>query len=81
MPYILEALRYKLQMAEGVQPETAGELNYCITQLVKNFLGEKPNYERYNAAIGALESAKLELYRRKVVPYEDLKIQENGDVY
>jgi len=32
-------------------------------------------------AIGALECAKLELYRRVAAPYEDTKIAENGDVY
>lgn len=31
--------------------------------------------------VGALESAKLELYRRKVSPYEDQKIEANGDVW
>lgn len=31
--------------------------------------------------LGALEGAKLELYRRKISPYEDIKIEENGDVY
>jgi hypothetical protein len=57
-----------------------GTLNYIITRLVHWYLGDKPNYERYNAAIGVLECAKLELYRRKVSPYEDEKIKENGDV-
>ena len=31
--------------------------------------------------LGAVECAKLELYRRAVVPYEKKKIKENGDVY
>jgi len=30
---------------------------------------------------GVLECAKLELYRRIAAPYEDTKIEENGDVY
>ena len=59
----------------------AGPLNYLITRLVLRWLGDHPNYERYNAAVGVLESAKLELYRRAVAPYEDAKIKENGDVY
>jgi len=33
-----------------------------------------------NDAIGALEGAKLELYRRVISKYEDKKIMENGDV-
>jgi hypothetical protein len=62
-------------------PRTEGELNYMITLLVTLYLGPKPNYVKHNSAIGALECAKLELYRRKVAPYEDTKILENGDVY
>jgi len=31
--------------------------------------------------LGALEGAKQEFYRRKVVQYEENKIAENGDVY
>jgi hypothetical protein len=64
-----------------------GELNYLITRVVQKYVwskaacGGKPNYRRFNAAIGALECAKLELYRRAVAPYEDQKIKENGDVY
>ncbi len=39
------------------------------------------NYDNYNTVIGVLESMKLEMYRRTVAPYEDLKVQENGDVF
>lgn len=60
---------------------SAGELNFAITNMVLGYLGEKPNYAAFNNAIGALECAKLELYRRMVAPYEDLKISLNGDVY
>jgi len=38
-------------------------------------------YDDYNTLIGVLENIKLELYRRKIIPYEDIKIKENGDVY
>ena len=62
-------------------PCNPGTLNYIITRLVVWYLGENPNYERYNAAIGVLECAKQELYRRKIAPYEDEKCEENGDVY
>jgi hypothetical protein len=60
---------------------TPGELNYLITAAVIRYLGKFPKYERLNAAIGALECAKLELYRRVVSPYEYSKIEDNGDVY
>ena len=38
-------------------------------------------YSKINALIGVLECAKLELYRRVAAPYENDKIDENGDVY
>lgn len=63
-------------------PENPGELNYLITFLVRSYLdykGEK--YQTYNDIMGALEGAKLELYRRQVAPYENEKIKANGDVY
>jgi hypothetical protein len=81
MPYIKWKRRMDILPGEMPHAETAGELNYIITWLVKDYLDDNPNYERFNSAVGVLESAKLELYRRKVAPYEDEKIKENGDVY
>lgn len=62
-------------------PKNVGELNFLITRMVDLYLGSRPNYAAYNEAIGVLECAKLELYRRLVAPYEDRKIAENGDAY
>jgi hypothetical protein len=60
----------------------AGEYNYIITRLANYFLAEKGlNYANVNELIGALECAKLELYRRVASPYEDKKLAENGDAY
>jgi hypothetical protein len=79
MPYITEDRRDCIDT--GSLPETAGELNYALTQIVRLYLGGSPNYQRFNDAIGALEGCKLELYRRQVSPYEDKKIVQNGDVF
>ena len=38
------------------------------------------SYSNYADIIGALECAKLELYRRGVGPYEDIAIAKNGDL-
>jgi len=38
-------------------------------------------YQTFNDILGALEGAKLEVYRRVVGPYENGKMSENGDVY
>jgi len=69
-----------------------------ILSYVQNFLGEKPNYQRYNDMTGALILCAKEIERRlnidvkrmfkgivdsydkQIAIYEDLKINENGDV-
>ena len=60
----------------------AGMMNYCISTLIsKTLSAHGTNYALINELIGVLECAKLELYRRVASPYEDTKVQENGDVY
>lgn len=85
MPYIKQEDRNRLQQLtqafENAEIRTAGELNYLITMLTHRYLNQKPeSYQMYNDAVGALEGAKLELYRRHVAQYENEKIKENGDV-
>lgn len=81
MPYITREARTRLDM--GNKPENAGELNYAISKLIDDYLFQKGGfrYEYLNEVTGALECAKLELYRRVIVPYEDEKLVESGDVY
>ncbi len=79
MPYITDA--EKSELAGGRRPRTVGELNYCVTRLMIEYCHDKLSYKDVNDAIGAVECAKLEFYRRMAVPYEDIKISENGDVY
>jgi hypothetical protein len=79
MPYIEEKDRNRVQFY-GASSE--GELNYLITLNCLDYVDEiGESYASYNAVIGALECAKLEMYRRMIAPYEDKKIKENGDVY
>jgi hypothetical protein len=62
--------------------QTPGELNYFLTKIVDHYISTHgKSYSTINEAIGVLECAKLELYRRIAAPYEDVKIQQNGDVY
>jgi len=63
-----------------LRPGVAGQCNYVVTQLLVALFVRSPSYASLNAAIGVLECAKLELYRRQVAPYEDTKIVENGDI-
>jgi len=81
MPYI-KPERRKAILA-GAKPQDPGELNFAITVLVDNYLKDKGEirYAHLNEVIGAIDCAKLELYRRVAAPYEDEKIAENGDVY
>jgi len=55
-----------------------GELNYLITSILHRT--HSPSYFNYNRTIGLLECIKSEFYRRRVSPYEEKKIKENGDV-
>jgi hypothetical protein len=83
MPYIKQEDRKKFVdsfMLSGAF--TPGELNYQITRvLLEYWNASSRNYQAINDIVGVLEGAKLEFYRRLVVPYEDKKIKENGDVY
>lgn len=85
MPYIKQEDRQELvegNCIETTYPKTAGELNYCISYLVHNYLQSKEGlrYININEVIGVLECAKLELYRQIAAPYEDIKKKENGSV-
>ena len=80
MPYINPDRRKVLLVGEI--PDNPGELNYMFTRLCKLYLDKKKrSYQHFNDCIGALEAAKMEMYRRQVVQYEDKKIEENGDVW
>ena len=82
MPYIKKEDRDRLLSVNFPVMETPGELNFLVTKLIKHYMWNlETNYVLINEILGALESAKLEFYRRVVVPYEDKKIVENGDVY
>lgn len=80
MPYINKDRRDKLT-PKCHYAENAGDLNYQITCLLHQYLKfNGRQYKHWNDILGALEGAKLEIYRRHVVAYENLKIEENGDV-
>jgi hypothetical protein len=82
MPYIHELKRQYLTHLDETYLTDPGELNYAITVLMRNYWnGSDKTYQAINDILGALEGAKLEFYRRVVVPYEDEKIRLNGDVY
>jgi len=80
MPYITEKQRNNIEIL-NFKPVCAGELNYVITTIIRDYYDKSPSYQSINDVVGALEGAKLEFYRRVAAPYEDNKIILNGDVY
>jgi len=89
MPYIKLEDRDKIELVANLTEyltskfaaKNAGELNYTLTMIIKKYFNDNgSNYQAINDIIGALESAKLEFYRRPVAIYEDKKIIENGDI-
>jgi hypothetical protein len=96
MPYISQEDRSKLKIINISQQDrkeirvgvddgllsNPGNLNFIISTVANMYLEANGlSYTKINEVIGVLECAKLELYRRIAAPYEDSKIDENGDVY
>lgn len=83
MPYIAPEARAELDHSiANCIPRDAGELQYAIARLIQQHMATRTmRYQVLNDVLGALEGAKLEFYRRVVVPYEDVKVHQNGDVY
>jgi hypothetical protein len=88
MPYITGEERRELDPAidmlvaklrQAPVEKVDGRLNYVISRLLAQLYPK--GYFHYNRAMGVLASAMQEFYRRRVAPYEDVKISENGDVY
>jgi len=79
MPYIPPSEKKRVDQDNLIT--TAGQFNYALNQLVNIYIEQNDfNYQTANDIIGAIECAKMEIYRRLVAPYEDKKILQNGDV-
>ena len=85
MPYIKPNRRKVLAPAlEALirsidKTKRGAEINYIICKLVYALYADV--YTDLSAAIGDIESAKLEIYRRLLAPMEDRKRKENGEVF
>jgi hypothetical protein len=88
MPYISQELRKDVDsyinelnkfLTYVDEDKLDGIMNYVVTRIIKEQY-DIGHYKQYNAAVGVLECAKLELYRVIVSKYEDIKRAENGDV-
>ncbi len=83
MPYIKQEKREQLRTLVNVLNGTfydmgvTGNLNYILYRVAKEHCH---NYASFAAFIGELESAKLEIYRKLIAPYEEQKESENGSI-
>lgn len=85
MPYIeqLERSQYNTEieiLATKLKDQPVGHINYVISRLIWMLFAQKVSYTWGNNLMGVLRCVAHEFYRRKLVPYEDKKIVENGDV-
>lgn len=89
MPYLIPA--DKLRLAPIVDTAwtfiltyglSKGDLNYLITKLGQAYVARHhPSYNTISDAISAMNDAAAEFRRRRLDPYENEKIIQNGDVY
>ncbi len=87
MPYITQSLRDWLDPAiQQILYELRdsgyhlGDINYVISRILWEIFDSKPSYTLGNNLVGVLHCAQAEFIRRKLSPYEDTKIKENGDL-
>lgn len=88
MPYIKQKDREKIDWiianlaAELKTKGVTGNMNYAVFKLYCNLekLGECSNYKEKSRFLAELTECAAEIRRRKLAPYEDKKIEENGDV-
>lgn len=88
MPYIVKEMRTMIdQRATNVLSLVGqlypGELSYLLTQVVLHWINvdPRPDYARLASVSGVLTETLAELRRRVIVPYEEARRQQNGDVF
>lgn len=82
MPYIAPSLQATLKPNPESTAATVGELTYQIQQLFKVWIDERgDSYQNIGECLLAVEGAKADLIDRKLLPYERLKREQNGDVW
>ncbi len=86
MPYIKPEQRLEVGerlnhfLDSVVKDADPGMLNYIIYRILLKWIGEDYGYADLNAATGTLHSVDKEFTRRVIVPYEQKKLHENGDI-
>ena len=86
MPYIKyeDRIQYGpalLTLLRLLKSQPKGHLTYCLSVIAKDWITQDvPNYQRISDGLAALADSEAELRRTVLNPYEDKKIQENGDI-
>jgi len=86
MPYISKENRTRFDeivdkfVAELRNDLSSGDLNYLLSSFIWKLFQNNLSYSSINQLIGVLECVKLEFYRRQAAPYEDIKLETNGDL-
>lgn len=79
MPYITQEQRTELAFDRNA--ELPGELAFIIYQAVVDYVEQyDASFALFNEVVGVLENVKREFQRRYLDPYEDAKLEENGDI-
>ncbi len=82
MPHIEDKNKPFYEVTVAHAPVSSGVLNYQLTMVVVAFLLHNGlNYATCNDIVGALDNCKDEFRRLVQHPYEDKKIEENGNAY
>ena len=90
MPYIIPADRIQFDPKikevisvitnNGSSKAKVGDINYVFSKIIWELFDKNPSYTLGNDLMGVLEGVRSEFYRRKLGPYEDQKMKENGDI-
>ena len=82
MPYIKQEDRAVMDMVVKTMADADvranGDLNYILYAFCKRHIN--PSYNEYKNFCGELRQCATEIERRLLGPYENTKIEENGDV-
>jgi hypothetical protein len=81
MPYIEKNSRPRFDKVVQAMKDAGivanGDLNYVLFKFARSI---GPSYNNYKNYCGELRQCATEIERRILAPYEDKKIEENGDV-
>ncbi len=82
MPYISPEKRPDMnkvvEVMKVVGVKADGDLNYILFKYCKEAVPS--SYNSIKNFLGELDECRAEIRRRLLAPYEDMKIEQNGDV-